>query len=144
MTDTGLLTYWQEETTLRDGMGKEYFIRSNMLLKYLRSSRCPFYSRVCVRNIRENFAMTGDLLFRHFDILRAVLTELIIEDHRQSPIIHVRSEFVDHSAMPDPLSAHCLSHIVPRVWEIEKRRWMKRVKKIRDGSPARPAARIPT
>lgn len=40
-----------------------------MLLKYLRSSRCPFYSRARVRNIRENFAMTGNLLFRHFDIL---------------------------------------------------------------------------
>jgi len=30
------------------------------------------------------------------------------------PIIHVRSGFVDHSTTPDPLSAHCLSHIVPR------------------------------
>lgn len=38
-----------------------------------------------IRNIRENFAMTGDLLFRHFDILRAGLTELIIEDHPAKP-----------------------------------------------------------
>jgi len=85
-------------------MGKrDTLYDTNMLLKYLRSSRCLFYSRVCMRNICENFAMAGDLLFKHFDILRAVLTELIIEDHRQSPIIHVRSGFVDHSAMSGSL-----------------------------------------
>lgn len=39
----------------------------------------------CLRNIRENFTMTDDLPFRHFDISRAGLTELIIEDHRQTP-----------------------------------------------------------
>lgn len=47
------------------------------------------------------------------------------------PIIHVRSGYVDHSATRDPLSAHCLSHIVPRVCEVEKHRWIKRVKKTR-------------
>lgn len=101
---------------LRGGEGEKalYAIR-DILLKYLRSSRCPFYSRVCVRNIRENFAMTGDLLFRHFDISRAGLTELVIEDQRAKPIIHVRHGFVDHSATPDPLSAHCLFRIVPRL-----------------------------
>jgi len=68
----------------RSGKGALYTIRYVVKIFTIVSM---FVSFACLRTeySSENFTMTGDLLFRHFDILRAGLTELIIEDHRQSP-----------------------------------------------------------
>jgi len=140
MTDTGLLTYWQGTTSYTRWDGKKgYFIWYQYVTKIFTIISMLVLFACLHAEYLWKFRNGGWFAIQTFwyfasRVNRAYNRGSPAKSHNSRPL-RVRRSFRD---VRIPWARIVYSTLF-RVCEIEKRHWMKRVKKTRDNSSARPS-----